>query len=161
MCLGPRVCSVNARSLWFTLWEKSLHLAYPVALGTYSKRSGKYCTLAQGLKCQQKKKCSPLSVFRDLKQRTPPPFPGSGSHGRGRVGPGAARLGSERAQSGRWKPKRPAEGAPGPLKAWRWACSARRAPGKGCSPALTTAVDARATQAGLQDRSVTLVCHPF
>ena len=55
VCLGPRVCSANARSLWFTLWEKSLHLAYPVALGTRSERSGKYCTLAQGMKCQQKK----------------------------------------------------------------------------------------------------------
>ncbi|CAI9176243.1 unnamed protein product [Rangifer tarandus platyrhynchus] len=42
-----------------------------------------------------------------------------------------ARLGSERAQSGRWKPKRPAEGAPGPLRACRWAGGARRAPGSG------------------------------
>ena len=55
LCLGPRVCSVNARSLWFTLREESLPLAYPVALGTRRERSGKYCTLAERMKCQQKK----------------------------------------------------------------------------------------------------------
>lgn len=115
--------------LWLDSWEKSLHLAYPVAL-VHAVSSGKYCTLAQGMKCQQKKTVTLVSL--GFKQRTPTLFPRfwqAWSRERSRRGPTrmleptAARLGSERARRGAGSQKRPAEGAPGPLKAWRWAAA--------------------------------------